>query len=311
MQFTIIINQKSIIENKIPIDDRDSIVMQWMMNYSHFPGVRKIFEGDKIYYWFSYKKALEELPIVPIKTKNGMYRRFLNLIEAGLIIPHENNQKQGMSFYCFTEKTSLVFYGSKPTYAQNSIGYAQNSEGGTHENVEGYAQNSIPPTHENEDYYNTIDYNTIYSTNNNIKGDTDFENKKEEIQKSNQTQKPDSPEQLQLTLEAETIKEKKVAPKKEKEDRFNEFWDLYDKKVGHLKKIKSAFNNLKKSEIDLIFEHIPKYKKSEPNKKFRKNPYTYLNQEGWTDEIIESNHKTNTKEEKKYEPHKSYANAGW
>jgi len=33
-------------------------------------------------------------------------------------------------------------------------------------------------------------------------------------------------------------------------------------------------------------EYIPKYKLSQPNKKFRKDPLTFLNNDGWLDEII-------------------------
>ena len=32
--------------------------------------------------------------------------------------------------------------------------------------------------------------------------------------------------------------------------------------------------------------HLPLYKKSQPNKKYRKDPATYLNNKSWNDEII-------------------------
>ena len=32
--------------------------------------------------------------------------------------------------------------------------------------------------------------------------------------------------------------------------------------------------------------HLPLYKKSQPNKKYRKDPGTYLNNKSWNDEII-------------------------
>ena len=33
-------------------------------------------------------------------------------------------------------------------------------------------------------------------------------------------------------------------------------------------------------------KHLPLYKKSQPNKKYRKDPATYLNNKSWNDEII-------------------------
>ena len=36
-------------------------------------------------------------------------------------------------------------------------------------------------------------------------------------------------------------------------------------------------------------EHLPHYIKSTPDKQFRKHPSTYLNNQGWFDEIINKN----------------------
>jgi hypothetical protein len=67
---------------------------------------------------------------------------------------------------------------------------------------------------------------------------------------------------------------------------FEVFWDMYDKKVGDKNKIALKFDKLSQTEINLIFEHVPKYIKSQPDKKFRKNPETYLNNKSWLDEVI-------------------------
>jgi hypothetical protein len=78
-----------------------------------------------------------------------------------------------------------------------------------------------------------------------------------------------------------------------KEQAFNEFWDLYDKKINPTK-CKPKFLKLSDKDRKLIMEYIPKYKLSQPNKKFRKDPLTFLNNDGWLDEII-----TEQKEESK------------
>ena len=67
---------------------------------------------------------------------------------------------------------------------------------------------------------------------------------------------------------------------------FNEFWNDFDKKVGDRKKIEIKYNHISESDRILIKEHIPKYKESQPEKQFRKNPETYLNNKSWNDEII-------------------------
>lgn len=67
---------------------------------------------------------------------------------------------------------------------------------------------------------------------------------------------------------------------------FDEFWNDYDKKVGEKGKIERKFKALTDKDKLNIKEHIPKYKRSQPDKQFRKNPETYLNNKSWNDEII-------------------------
>lgn len=66
--------------------------------------------------------------------------------------------------------------------------------------------------------------------------------------------------------------------------RFAEFWNLYAKKTDS-KKCEAKFKRLTKAQVDLIFEKLPAYVKSTPDKQFRKNPITWLNNESWNDEI--------------------------
>jgi len=72
---------------------------------------------------------------------------------------------------------------------------------------------------------------------------------------------------------------------------FNEFWDLYDKKINPTK-CKAKFLKLPEKDRKLIMEYIPKYKLSQPEKKFRKDPYTFLHNNAWLDEIVSDNGKT-------------------
>lgn len=67
---------------------------------------------------------------------------------------------------------------------------------------------------------------------------------------------------------------------------FAEFWDLYDKKKGDREKLENKWHSLSDQERDAIMAHIPKYKLEQPDKSYRKNPQTYLNQKSWNDEVI-------------------------
>ena len=67
---------------------------------------------------------------------------------------------------------------------------------------------------------------------------------------------------------------------------FEIVWDLYDKKKGDKDKLKIKWDKLSFSVQQLIIEHIPKYKKEQPDKQFRKNFETYLNNKSYNDEIL-------------------------
>lgn len=66
---------------------------------------------------------------------------------------------------------------------------------------------------------------------------------------------------------------------------FELFWNIYDKKVGNKKKLLNKWKKLKKPDKDKIFSTLPSYVAS-TEKKYRKNPETYLNNTSWNDEII-------------------------
>jgi uncharacterized protein YdaU (DUF1376 family) len=79
-----------------------------------------------------------------------------------------------------------------------------------------------------------------------------------------------------------------VIDEKGKKVDFEIFWNLYDKKVGDKIKIEKKWNELNLEVQKQILEYIPKYKNSQPDKKFRKDPSTFFNNKGWNDEIIYS-----------------------
>lgn len=64
---------------------------------------------------------------------------------------------------------------------------------------------------------------------------------------------------------------------------FEKFWGLYDKKQDREKCYK-IFSKLAQTEIDKIFETLPMYILNTPDKKYRKNPQTWLNGKCWNDE---------------------------
>lgn len=83
---------------------------------------------------------------------------------------------------------------------------------------------------------------------------------------------------------------------------FELFWHLYDKKTGNKDKLKDKWNKLKPEERHAIMDYIPLYKESQPDKQFRKNPSTFLNNKAWKDEIIHRNRKPTNGHKTEYFP---------
>lgn len=69
---------------------------------------------------------------------------------------------------------------------------------------------------------------------------------------------------------------------------WEQFWHDYDKKVGSPERLVPKWLKLTDAERNKIREYIPKYKAAKPEKQFRLNPETFLNQKGWNNEIIQS-----------------------
>lgn len=68
---------------------------------------------------------------------------------------------------------------------------------------------------------------------------------------------------------------------------FENFWNLYDKKVGDRTKVVIKWNALSKHVQELILLKLPSWKKQFSDKQFQPYAETYLNQQRWNDEIIQ------------------------
>lgn len=81
---------------------------------------------------------------------------------------------------------------------------------------------------------------------------------------------------------------KVTAPPKEVKDEytFERAWNLYEKKVGCKAKLEKKWNSMSQKDRKAAIEYIPLYVISQPDKQYRKNFQTFLNQRGWEDEII-------------------------
>ena len=95
--------------------------------------------------------------------------------------------------------------------------------------------------------------------------------------------------------EEEQEEEKEQEQQQEVNIDFDWFWNGYDKKVGVKEKLKYKWNKLSDKEREDAMNYIELYKQAIPDKQFRKNPETFLNNKSWNDEIITRNNTSNDK----------------
>ena len=100
----------------------------------------------------------------------------------------------------------------------------------------------------------------------------------------------DTDKEKDKEIDKDKEKEKKVE-KKQINIEFGNFWECYDKKNGNKLKLEKKWNSLSDQDRQNIMEYLPEYKISTPDKTYRKDPGTFLNNRSWNDEII-SRHKT-------------------
>jgi len=66
---------------------------------------------------------------------------------------------------------------------------------------------------------------------------------------------------------------------------FNNFWNLYDKKVGPKDKCEKLWNKLSNKDRKKIIEILPLWLAAISDKQYQPHPHTYLSQKRWNDEI--------------------------
>ena len=94
---------------------------------------------------------------------------------------------------------------------------------------------------------------------------------------------PMMPQQHTSDATASHNKETNIKENNNSIERFEEFWNIYNKRVGK-EKTKAKWSKLKQKEVDAIFLALPSYVASR-EVKFRKDPERYLTHRVWEDEM--------------------------
>lgn len=152
-KYSILINQKAIIDNNLGIDFTDAIIFDFIHYFANSKHTKRMSDGGHEYFFLHWSKIIEQLPLLGINTRQGIHKRLQNLVNAKLIEPHsENGNGTGYVWYRLGDNYDLMFV----TDSNNS--YNLSTKVATPVN-ESYAKVKKPV---NESLpYNTIDNKTI------------------------------------------------------------------------------------------------------------------------------------------------------
>lgn len=147
MQYSININQRAVIENGFDLDLLDMAIFDFIIKFTQTEKCARITDGGAVYYMISHTLIIEQLPMLRIKTSNGILNRINKLIDAGLLERYPRMEQLKKSFYKIGPNASKIFFSQNakdisqpPT---NFGGDPQRNLGTTPNENWGYQNNNI------------------------------------------------------------------------------------------------------------------------------------------------------------------------
>lgn len=110
MQYSININQRAVIENGFDLDLLDMAIFDFIIKFTQTEKCARITDGGAVYYMISHTLIIEQLPMLRIKTSNGILNRINKLIDAGLLERYPRMEQLKKSFYKIGPNASKIFF---------------------------------------------------------------------------------------------------------------------------------------------------------------------------------------------------------
>lgn len=158
MQYTININQRSVIENGWNLSFDDMAIFDFMSKFILEGALSKHVIQGKDYFWISFSKIRDELPMLSGNSDSSIRRHISNLVRVGLIERCDDDiaMKKRLSLYCLGKSYSDYWHNKNSSKNNdtppNLEGNPSKNERVTPPNLEGnhntsilYNQNHISP----------------------------------------------------------------------------------------------------------------------------------------------------------------------
>ena len=147
MKYTILINQYAAVNSGLDLDLIDLAIFDFIKDFANCASCVKMHTPEGIYFWISHKLILDAMPLLNIKTNQGMIKRIDNLVKAGILQKHPNCELYNKTLYCFGENYELLTFTEKATKILTGVDTPK--------------QKLIPPINESLGYNSNNTDNTI------------------------------------------------------------------------------------------------------------------------------------------------------
>lgn len=124
-------------EVTLKLDVNDLTILRWLVDFSHTGKMETISMDGKLYYWVSYNKVIEDLPLLNIG-KDMLYRRLKKMVELDILTYY--SKSGGQAYFGFGNNYVSMLSSE---YVENSEGSEKNPSM-SENNPSNLGKNSVP-----------------------------------------------------------------------------------------------------------------------------------------------------------------------
>lgn len=159
MKYTITINQFAAVKNNLDLDLIDLAIFDFIKDFANSKKCVKINTPEGVFFWISHKLIMESMPLLGIKSDQGIKRRVGNLINAGVLKKHPDCEKYRQTLYTFGENFDKLLFSDETKEPATEVVNPQRKFGVTRNESLGITRN------ESLGYYNNNINNNIINNN--------------------------------------------------------------------------------------------------------------------------------------------------
>lgn len=155
------INQQAVVEAGLDLDIIDLAILDYIQFFANSPSCTKFHTPEGDYMWVSHQSIIDNMPLLKIKSKQGIINRVDKLVAAKVLRKHPNCDIYGKTLYSFDSNYDFInLYTPKQIFRaplnENLGNNIENNNNKTLSNESVKAQTLFAPEHTPDRSKNTL-----------------------------------------------------------------------------------------------------------------------------------------------------------